>query len=286
MPVIVAPRRFAGRVAGIPTTRLSREPPGARHSSIGRREPAGERVLLARRGSSRAASTARSAPRAPCPNRGFGRGAGSPERRERPERRLPARTRPARRRRAPGSSAASSRTRYGAQLSRSDGRGLLSGRRAFDRRRTHRSIASGRRRAARSPAGSRARAAWSAGHRKSPLASPVNTRPVRLPPCAAGASPSNRMRAFGSPNPGTGRPQYSSSAEACDLLQRDPLAPLDQPRAAPAVDDLALDRLERAVVPRRCPWPSIAGYFRSSLSRRRDTIESPRNPIRPGTRRG
>ena len=32
-------------------------------------------------------------------------------------------------------------------------------------------------------------------------------RPVRLPPCAAGASPTMRMRAAGSPNPGTGRPQ-------------------------------------------------------------------------------
>ena len=39
----------------------------------------------------------------------------------------------------------------------------------------------------------------------------VKTRPVRLPPCAAGASPTSRIRASGSPNPGTGRPQYVSS---------------------------------------------------------------------------
>src|SRR5439155_23366220 len=38
--------------------------------------------------------------------------------------------------------------------------------------------------------------------------SPVNMRPVRLPPCAAGASPMRTSRAAGSPNPGTGRAQY------------------------------------------------------------------------------
>src|SRR4051812_31577629 len=52
---------------------------------------------------------------------------------------------------------------------------------------------------------------WSARHRKSPDASPVNTRPVRLPPWAAGARPTMRIRASGSPNPGSGRPQYGSS---------------------------------------------------------------------------
>ena len=35
----------------------------------------------------------------------------------------------------------------------------------------------------------------------------VNTRPVRLPPWAAGARPTMRRRAFASPKPGTGRPQ-------------------------------------------------------------------------------
>src|SRR5947209_777391 len=49
---------------------------------------------------------------------------------------------------------------------------------------------------------------YSARYRKSPLRSPVNMRPVRLPPCAAGASPMRTSRAAGSPNPGTGRAQY------------------------------------------------------------------------------
>ena len=39
-------------------------------------------------------------------------------------------------------------------------------------------------------------------------------RPVRLPPCAAGASPRIAIAAAGSPKPGSGRPQYSSDANA------------------------------------------------------------------------
>jgi len=47
----------------------------------------------------------------------------------------------------------------------------------------------------------------SAANSTSPERSPVNTRPVRLPPCAAGARPRIAMRASGGPKPGTGRPQ-------------------------------------------------------------------------------
>ncbi|CPU66836.1 Uncharacterised protein [Mycobacteroides abscessus] len=46
-----------------------------------------------------------------------------------------------------------------------------------------------------------------AAKRKSPLRSPVNMRPVRLAPCAAGASPTTTIPARSSPNPGTGRAQ-------------------------------------------------------------------------------
>ncbi len=38
----------------------------------------------------------------------------------------------------------------------------------------------------------------------------MNIRPVRLPPCAAGARPTIASLAAGSPNPATGRPQYAS----------------------------------------------------------------------------
>ena len=48
---------------------------------------------------------------------------------------------------------------------------------------------------------------YSARKSQSPERSPVNMRPVRLPPWAAGASPRIKTRAFGSPNEGTGFPQ-------------------------------------------------------------------------------
>src|SRR3954452_2722349 len=56
-------------------------------------------------------------------------------------------------------------------------------------------------------------ARYMAAKSQSPDRSPVNTRPVRLPPWAAGARPRTRTRAAGSPKPGMGRPQYSSSAK-------------------------------------------------------------------------
>ena len=54
-------------------------------------------------------------------------------------------------------------------------------------------------------------ARWRPANRKSPERSPVKTRPVRLPPWAAGARPTTSSRARGSPKPGTARPQYSWS---------------------------------------------------------------------------
>ena len=49
---------------------------------------------------------------------------------------------------------------------------------------------------------------------QSPLLSPVNIRPVRFAPCAAGASPTISPVASGSPKFGTGLPQYSSPLNA------------------------------------------------------------------------
>src|SRR5262249_3164303 len=57
-------------------------------------------------------------------------------------------------------------------------------------------------------------ARYSAPKSQSPERSPVNTRPVRLPPWAAGARPTTAMHASGSPKPGTGRAQYTSSRKA------------------------------------------------------------------------
>ena len=42
----------------------------------------------------------------------------------------------------------------------------------------------------------------------------MNIRPVRFPPCAAGARPTTASDASGGPNPGTGLPQYSQSWNA------------------------------------------------------------------------
>ena len=47
-----------------------------------------------------------------------------------------------------------------------------------------------------------------------PPPSPVNTRPVRFAPWAAGASPRISTRALGSPNPGTGLAQKVSARNA------------------------------------------------------------------------
>src|SRR6266702_3181567 len=55
-------------------------------------------------------------------------------------------------------------------------------------------------------------ASCNTGYKKSPDPSPVKGLPVRLEPCAPGASPSTSTRAEGSPKDGTGFPQYSQSA--------------------------------------------------------------------------
>ena len=89
--------------------------------------------------------------------------------------------------------------------------------RSGPRRRSGRRGARARRRHAGSPAGPRGPTACIARHRKSPEASPVNTRPVRLPPCAAGASPTRRMRAAGSPKPGHRPGPVGLVAEPGDL---------------------------------------------------------------------
>ena len=47
-----------------------------------------------------------------------------------------------------------------------------------------------------------------------PEPSPVNIRPVRFAPCAAGARPTTRTSARGSPKPGTGFPQYVHPANS------------------------------------------------------------------------
>jgi hypothetical protein len=55
---------------------------------------------------------------------------------------------------------------------------------------------------------------WREAKSQLPDSSPVKTRPVLFPPCAAGANPTITICASAGPNPVTGLPQYSSSINA------------------------------------------------------------------------
>src|SRR3954466_3862588 len=114
---------------------------------------------------------------------------------------------------------ASSFTAQGRQVSRSSGIGLLAG----GAQRTAASIQASM---SSRPSSRSTDVGWlakparcSAAKRKSPERSPVKMRPVRLPPCAAGARPRMMTRACGSPKPGIGRPQYSSPANDARLTR-------------------------------------------------------------------
>ena len=147
---------------------------------------------------------------APCPKRGRGRGTATVEQRRRAQRRLP------RERAEADHHARRADQRQLALEPRRAALALLRQRLVGRRRAAHRGgdpavaqlepvVAVLRRRLVREAA------RCSAANRKSPERSPVNTRPVRLAPCAAGASPRTSTRAAGSPKPGIGRPQYSQS---------------------------------------------------------------------------
>ena len=124
-------------------------------------------------------------------------------------------------------SSCSSRTRYGQARVALCRRRLVRRRRAAHRGRDVRvGERAARRRAARDSAWFANPARCIAANSQSPDRSPVNTRPVRLPPCAAGASPTTQQPGrAGRRSPGTGRPQYSSSRNA---------ARFSRPRPAPA----------------------------------------------------
>src|SRR3954471_10526497 len=151
---------------------------------------------------------------APWPN--FGRGLGTTPRRRNAAfhanwpRQTTTRTR---------GSNASSLTAHGRQVSRSSVVGLLAG----GAQRTAASIQASM---SSRPSSRSTDVGWlakparcRAAKRKSPERSPVKMRPVRLPPCAAGARPRMMTRASGSPKPGIGRPQYSSPANDARLTR-------------------------------------------------------------------
>ena len=82
----------------------------------------------------------------------------------------------------------------------------------------------------------------SAAQRTSPDESPVNIRPVRLVPFAAGARPTSSTSASGSPNDGPGRPQYGCVGERrAPTGAGDVLAPPHESRTGPAHRDPRLE---------------------------------------------
>ena len=86
----------------------------------------------------------------------------------------------------------------------------------------------------------------------------MNTRPVRLAPCAAGREPGDQHPG---PRIAEARDRSApvvSSRNDGPLLHRDLLAPLDQARARAAVDDLAVERAER--VARAWPLSVRVGF--------------------------
>ena len=170
-------------------------------------ELAGERVLLRR---VEAAEHDAPAPSAPRPVAELGRG--RRQRRagggEHPADRLVGERAEHHDHAGPGRAASSSRTRYGRQRVALLGRRLVGRRRAAHRRGDVRGRAARARRRPTTDVGWLAKPVRNSdAKRKSPERSPVNTRPVRLAPCAAGARPATSTRARGSPKPGTGRPQ-------------------------------------------------------------------------------
>ncbi len=137
-----------------------------------------------------------------------------------------------------------SRSSHGAQLRSSSGVGLLAGgaqrptdviQRSVSFMPSSRELATG---CEAKPA------SYSTGNKKSPDPSPVNGLPVRFDPCAPGASPRARTRAWGSPNEGTGRPQYSQSRVSAAPHARHFSTVRPQPAAAIAGHNLGVQKFQ------------------------------------------
>ena len=128
-----------------------------------------------------------------------------------------------------------------AQVSRSSGVGLLPGGAHFTAAVTHASgERAARRRRATDVGWLASPARCIARNSQSPLRSPVNTRPVRLAPWAAGASPSTTIRRRRVAEARHRAAPVVSSRNAARLSRATCLAPLDEARAGAAADDLAL----------------------------------------------
>ena len=191
---------------------------------------------------------------------------------ERSPQRVPAeRARGTRLTRTVGSTNSSSASSHGEQVSRSPGVGALAGgaqrTAATIRVPTSRWPSPACSLVARSASPTRCREANS----QSPDRSPVNTRPVRLPPLAAGARPTTRTRGCPGSPPGDRPSPVRLLSERRALLDRHLLAPGDQPRAGAADRDPSRQLGER---------PRAPGQRRP----RRRHPPPPRLPASPGRR--
>ena len=81
----------------------------------------------------------------------------------------------------------------------------------------------------------------------------MKMRPVRLPPCAAGARPTTRSAPEGRRSRAAAAPSRSAPAKRAAVVARGLLAPLHQPRAARAGDDLVAS-IARPVSLARRSW--------------------------------
>ena len=228
--------------------------PGPEKDGVDHRlgELAGERVLLTRVVAAEHDGRRPSAPRRPWPN--CGRGIGQ---RRAATRRAPAPTA------SYANPPSTTTTRDAVEQRRARGRGTAgSGRaprasaccraaRTAPRPRRTRRAARARRRRRPTSAGWRSRCGASTPKSQSPERSPVKTRPVRFPPCAAGARPATSTARLRIAEAGHRPAPVLSSRNAARFSRGDLLAPLDEPGARPALDDLGGERAsaERRSVP-------------------------------------
>ncbi len=213
--------------------------------------------------------------RAPCEKRGRGFAIAAPEaartRRQASNATAPRATR-TRGRPIP----ARSSSRYPRQLSSSSGSGRLPG--GAHRQAAESSTPESERPSPRAADVARfaSPTAWRASKRKSPERSPVNIRPVRLAPLAAGARPTIKIRAVESPKAGTGLAQYRCPAKRAGAR-----------RAADSRHATSRGHRRQAVSltsSREGPWgrPSTASAFSSRPSLFRPACGWPRQRRRAG----
>ncbi len=89
----------------------------------------------------------------------------------------------------------------------------------------------------------------------------MNIRPVRLAPCAAGASPTISSRGFGDPKLGTGRPQYGWSAKARRLdSATSSRQPTSRGHARHTLTIASSSGIEPARALRAATWAAVVGH--------------------------